>query len=129
MSNWEDAVSWVWSTCLDCSIDFGGTLYEIPSIGQYNLVDGLAEALYERGKYYVVTGTNDAGNDIYGISNDEFNSEIKYYKLNGIDYNLITLTNNENKVYKTGIYYILQDEKNNIYTISNDRFNPNESYY
>ena len=57
------------------------------------------------------------------------NSEIKYYKLNGIDYNLITLTNNENKVYKTGIYYILQDEKNNIYTISNDRFNANESYY
>ena len=129
MSNWEDAVSWVWSTCLDCSIDFGGTLYEIPSIGQYNLVDGLAEALYERGKYYVVTGTNDAGNDIYGISNDEFNSEIKYYKLNGIDYNLITLTNNESKVYKTGIYYILQDEKNNIYTISNDKFNANESYY
>ena len=104
-------------------------MYLISSIGQYNLVDGLAEALYEKGKYYIVTGTNDAGNDIYGISNDEFNSEIKYYKLNGIDYNLITLTNNENKVYKTGIYYILQDEKNNIYTISNDRFNANESYY
>lgn len=129
MSNWEDAVSWVWSTCLDCSIDFNGILYEIPSIGQYNLVDGLAEALYEKGKYYVVTGANDAGNDIYGISNDEFNPEIKYYKLNGIDYNLITLTNNESKVYKTGIYYILQDEKNNIYTISNDKFNASRSYY
>lgn len=129
MSNWEDAVSWVWSTCLDCSIDFDGTLYEIPSIGQYNLVDGLAEALYEKGKYYIITGVSDTGNDIYEISNDEFNSEIKYYKLNGIDYNLIILTNDENKVYKTGIYYTLQDNKNNIYTISNDKFNANESYY
>jgi hypothetical protein len=53
MSNWEDAVSWVWSTCLDCTIDFDGISYEIPSMGQYEVVEDLAEAKYELSKYYV----------------------------------------------------------------------------
>lgn len=129
MSNWEDAVRWVWSTCLDCNIDFNGTLYSIPSIGKYNLVEDLAEALYETGKYYVVTGVNSTGDDIYGISNNEFDINTKYYKLNGTDYNLIVLTNDENKVYKTSIYYILQDKDNDIYVISTDKFSANETYY
>lgn len=130
MSNWEDAVSWVWSTCLDCTIDFGDIKDEVHSIGEYTPIEGLAEALYEVGKYYIVTGVSESGNDIYEISNDDFDVNKKYYKLkNDAKYEVISLTNNEDKVYKVNTYYLLQDEAKDIYVISTDKFNINETYY
>lgn len=130
MSNWEDAVSWVWSTCVDCTINFNdGTSEEIPSIGTYTVVEGLGEALYEPGKYYVVSGLNDEGKEIYVLSNDSFNADTKYYKLSNEKYILTALTNDSSKIYKTGTYYVLQDSVNNIYVLSSDKFNMNETYY
>jgi len=100
MSNWEDAVSWVWSTCLDCSIDFDGTLYEIPSMGKYEEID-LAEAKYELNKYYLFDKVDENGSEIYKIATEEFDSEEKYYAYNKDNkvYSIIKLTDDDSKVY------------------------------
>jgi hypothetical protein len=100
MSNWEDAVSWVWSTCLDCSIDFDGVLYEIPSMGQYEKID-LAEAKYEPNKYYLFDKVDENGSETYKIATEDFNLEEKYYIYNKDSkvYSIIKLTDDDNKVY------------------------------
>lgn len=128
MSNWEDAVSWVWSTCLDCTIDFDGISYEIPSMGQYEVAEDLAEAKYELSKYYVFDKIDEQGNDIYKISEDKFDKEQKYYTydVNNKIYNVITLTDNDDKVYQINKYYTLE---NNIYILNSEKFNPYIIYY
>ena len=81
MSNWEDAVSWVWSTCLDCDIEFDdGQKLKIPSMGTYTKVDELAEAIYVPNVYYIENGVNENGKIIYKLASEEYNSEIRYYK-------------------------------------------------
>ena len=130
MSNWEDAVSWVWSTCLDCSIDFDGTLYEIPSMGKYEEID-LAQAKYEVNKYYIFDKTDENGNDTYKIATEGFNSEEKYYIYNNDSkaYSIIKLTDDDNKIYQINKYYILQDTNNKIYVLDSEKFNPYITYY
>lgn len=134
MSNWEDAVSWVWSTCLDCDIEFDdGQKSEIPSMGIYTKVDGLAEAIYVPNVYYVEDGVNENGKIIYKLASEEYNSETRYYKQinenNSLKYVSIKLTNNSDKVYKANIYYLLTDSKNEIYVLSSDKFNSSLDYY
>lgn len=134
MSNWEDAVSWVWSTCLDCDIEFDdGQKSKIPSMGIYTKVDGLAEAIYVPNVYYVEDGVNENGKIIYKLASEEYNSETRYYKQinenNSLKYVSIKLTNNSDKVYKANIYYLLTDSKNEIYVLSSDKFNSSLDYY
>ena len=134
MSNWEDAVSWVWSTCLDCDIEFDdGQKLKIPSMGIYTKVDGLAEAIYVPNVYYVEDGVNENGKIIYKLASEEYNSETRYYKQinenNSLKYVSIKLTNNSDKVYKANIYYLLTDSKNEIYVLSSDKFNSSLDYY
>lgn len=134
MSNWEDAVSWVWSTCLDCDIEFDdGQKLKIPSMGIYTKVDGLAEAIYVPNVYYVEDGVNENGKIIYKLTSEEYNSETRYYKQinenNSLKYVSIKLTNNSDKVYKANIYYLLTDSKNEIYVLSSDKFNSSLDYY
>lgn len=134
MSNWEDAVSWVWSTCLDCDIEFDdGQKLKIPSMGIYTKVDELAEAIYVPNVYYIENGVNENGKIIYKLASEEYNSEIRYYKQvsenNNLKYVNIKLTNNPDKVYKTNIYYLLTDSKNEIYILSSDKFNSSLDYY
>lgn len=134
MSNWEDAVSWVWSTCLDCDIEFDdGQKLKIPSMGVYTKVDGLAEAIYVPNVYYVENGVNENGKIIYKLASEEYNSETRYYKQinenNSLKYVSIKLTNNSDKVYKANIYYLLTDSKNEIYVLSSDKFNSSLDYY
>lgn len=134
MSNWEDAVSWVWSTCLDCDIEFDdGQKLGIPLMGIYTKVDGLAEAIYVPNVYYVEDGVNENGKIIYKLASEEYNSETRYYKQinenNSLKYVSIKLTNNSDKVYKANIYYLLTDSKNKIYVLSSDKFNSSLDYY
>mgnify|MGYP004571152589 FL=1 len=100
MSNWEDAVSWVWSTGLDCSIDFDGTLYEIPSMGKYEEID-LAEAKYEPNKYYLFDKVDGSGSETYKIATEKFDLEEKYYVYNKDSkaYSIIKLTDDDSKIY------------------------------
>ena len=130
MSNWEDAVSWVWSTCLDCSIDFNGTLYEIPSMGKYEEID-LAEAKYEPNKYYLFDKVDESGSETYKIAMEEFDSEEKYYIYNKDSkvYSIIKLTNDDSKVYQINKYYILQNQDNKIYVLNSEKYNPYTTYY
>lgn len=134
MSNWEDAVSWVWSTCLDCDIEFeDGEKLEIPSMGTYTKIDDLAEALYKSNTYYIEKGTNDSGSSIYELATGDYDFDASYYKLTTINdtpkYVSIKLTNDPNKVYKVNTYYILTDSKNEIYTLSTNGFDAYLDYY
>ena len=134
MSNWEDAVKWVWSTCLDCDIEFDdGQKLKIPSMGTYTKVEGLAEAIYTPNVYYIEDGTNKDGNIIYKLASEEYDSKVRYYKQinenNDLKYVSIKLTDNLDKVYKVNIYYLLTDSENEIYVLSSDKFNSSLDYY
>lgn len=135
MSNWEDAVSWVWSTCLDCDkIEFeDGQKLELQSMGTYTKVEGLAEAIYTPNVYYIEDGANENGNIIYKLTSEDYNPELRYYKQvnenNDLKYISIKLTNDLDKVYKANVYYLLTDSKNGIYILSSDKFNSSLDYY
>lgn len=130
MSNWEEAVAWVWSTCLDCTIEFeDGTKEPIPSMGVYT-EKKLAEALYQANTYYIKNEDN-----TFSLDNGVFSADIKYFNKiktdqDEVDYIPIILTNDENKLYKKDTFYILKDADNGIYTLCSDsNFNPSETYY
>lgn len=135
MSNWEDAVSWVWSTCLDCGkIEFeDGQKLELQSMGTYTKVEGLAAAIYTPNEYYIEDGVNEDGKIIYKLASEDYNPELRYYKQinenNKVNYISIKLTNDLSKVYKTNTYYLLVDSKNEIYVLSSDKFNSSLDYY
>lgn len=136
MSNWEDAVSWVWSTCLDCDIEFsdGFKSNGIPSMGTYTKVEGLAEAIYTPDVYYIEDKINEDGKIAYKLASGDYNPEIRYYKQisenNSLKYINIKLTDDLSKIYNTNIYYLLiGDSKKGIYVLSSDKFNSSLDYY
>lgn len=136
MSNWEDAVSWVWSTCLDCGIiEFeDGQKLKLQSMGTYTKVEGLAAAIYTPNDYYIEDGVNEDGKIIYKLASEDYNPELRYYKQvkeenNKVNYISIKLTNDSSKVYKTNTYYLLADSENEIYILSSDEFNSSLDYY
>lgn len=129
-SNWEKAVAWVWSTCVDAQIDKEGVLTPIPSIGTYTLVENLAEKIYEKNIYYYYNNETEE----YVKSTDEFKRDFQYFEKitdekGKITYKIVYLTDDEQKVYKISTYYSLVDKDKKIYLLDKEPFNPEIDYY
>ena len=127
LSNWERAVSWVWSTATDAKIDVTGdgtNLQEIPSLGTYSEIE-LAEALYERGKYYIYV------DDTYVLCDESsYNPTHIYFRLNADkQHQSIKLTDDPSLVYAINTFYTKPDGENTNYILSDGAFDSEKVYY
>lgn len=126
-SNWEKAVTWVWSTATDALIDINNNpkdpnLQAVPNLNIYQKVT-LAEKLFEKGKYYFES--SDTGKKVLAES---FNADTTYYKIESDgSYSKILLTDNVDLVYAKDKFYTKDTSGN--YLISSEDFVDTEEYY
>ena len=128
-SNWEKAVKWVWSTCLDV----------VPSAGVY-VEKALGKEIYTPNTYYIFDEENsytvtdpDTGEEnyvyVYKLDDSlEFDDTQAYYKKVNTNYEPIKLCANNDLKYVSNTYYIFTSFGDYVLD-PNSEFDPNETYY
>ena len=128
-SNWEKAVKWVWSTCLDV----------VPSAGVY-VEKALGEEIYTPNTYYIFDEENshtttdpNTGEEtyvyVYKLDDSlEFDDTQAYYIKVNNNYEPIKLCASNDLKYVPNVYYIFTSFGDYVLD-PNSEFDSNETYY